>query len=71
MKSLRFSVVSRMKESSLGRWYAGRSNSDQRILLVIAGLILATSCYAGVWQTLASGAAWNMLVHRGWLTGSR
>ena len=63
MKSLRFSVVSRMRESSLGRWYAGRSNSDQRILLVMTGLILATSCYAGVWQPLADFSERSRLEH--------
>lgn len=50
----------RFAASSAGRWYAGREPSEQRVIAGLAGLIVLTVLWLGVWKPLSD---WRAVEH--------
>ena len=56
MKVLRQSLAERWQGTTVYRWYASKSVTDQRILNVLSALCVALFFYIGLWQPLADYA---------------
>lgn len=56
MKVLRQSLAARWQGTTVYRWYAVKSTSDQRILQALGALCAALLIYIGLWQPLVDFA---------------
>ncbi|HEX7036357.1 MAG TPA: type II secretion system protein M [Pseudomonadales bacterium] len=50
----------RFLSSGVGRWYAGREPNEQRVILALAGLIVLTVFWVGLWKPIAD---WRETAH--------
>ena len=51
------SLLSQLQQGSLGQWYATKSGTDRLIIKTVAGLIVATVFYTGIWKPVSDYAA--------------
>ena len=51
------SLLSQLQQGSLGQWYATKSATDRLIIKVVAGLIVATVFYTGIWKPISDYTA--------------
>lgn len=51
------SLLSQLQQGSLGQWYATKSGTDRLIIKTVAGLIVATVFYTGIWKPISDYAA--------------
>ena len=51
------SLLSQLQQGSLGQWYATKSGTDRLIIKAVAGLIVATVFYTGIWKPVSDYAA--------------
>ena len=51
------SLLSQLQQGSLGQWYATKSGTDRLIIKTVAGLIVATVFYTGIWKPISDYTA--------------
>ena len=47
------SLLSQLQQGRLGQWYATKSATDRLIIKAVAGLIVATVFYTGIWKPIS------------------
>ena len=44
------SLLSQLRQGSLGQWYATKSPTDRLVIKIVTGLTLASVVYTGLWK---------------------
>jgi general secretion pathway protein M len=70
------SLISRWRQSSAGRWYAGREPGEQKVVALLTAVTVLTVLWLGIWQPVAQWRAeadnryQNAQATMGWLTAN-
>ena len=51
------SLLSQLRQGSLGQWYATKSPTDRLVIKIVAGLTSASVVYTGLWKPVSDYAA--------------